>query len=556
MAGRRIRHLQRYRDIALALTRHGFGYVVAELDIFQLISIPERMRRENGKGERKTVGVRIREVLQELGPTFIKLGQIASTRPDLLPAGIRTELEKLQDQVQPFSYEEVCGIIRAETKREPDELFGRLGEEPVAAASIGQVHIGILRTGEKVAVKFQRPAIRSLIRTDLEILENMALLAETRFRWAKRYQLRKMAEEFGAALMNELNYTLEAQNADKIRDMFRQDGRILIPKVYHEFTTRKMLTMEYIEGLSLNQMEELDALGFDRKKIAARLLQAVLHQIFIEGFFHADPHPGNIKLPAGDTIALLDFGMVGRLSPELKRHFSSLIIALMRQSSNGVIQAIFHMGLVPEKVDMDSLRRDVDKLRDKYMGVSFSQISLGESVNDLLQVAYRHQIRIPPDLILLGKTLVTVEGVVSRLDPDISIIRIAEPFGRKLLLERFHPRSLLERVKEEWSEYGDALLHLPKHALDLMAFIKKGRLEISIPEIDKFLRKLDRISNRLSFSIVLLAFSIIMCGLIVGSSLNRQAVSLWNLPVLESGAMIAFFMVAWLIYSIFKSGRF
>ncbi|WP_438445839.1 ABC1 kinase family protein [Gorillibacterium sp. sgz5001074] len=556
MAGRRIRHLQRYRDIALALTRHGFGYVVAEMDIFQLLSIPERRRWENGRSERKTVGARIREVLQQLGPTFIKLGQIASTRPDLLPESIRTELEKLQDQVQPFGFEDVRSIIRSETKREPEEIFAELAEEPVAAASIGQVHIGLLHSGEKVAVKIQRPAIRSVIRTDLEILGNMAVLAEARFRWAKRYQLSKMVEEFGHSLTNELSYIMEAQNADRFRAMFRHERRIKIPKVYAEFSSRKMLTMEFIDGPNLNQLELLEAGGIDRPRLASRLLQAVLHQIFIEGFFHADPHPGNIKILPGEVIAFLDFGMVGRLSPEMKQHFSSLIIALMRQSSSGVIQAILRMGLVTEEVEMEELRRDVDKLRDKYMGVSFSQISLGESVNDLLQVAYRHQIRIPPDLIMLGKTLVTIEGVVGHLDPDISIIRIAEPFGRKLLIERFHPRSLLGKLKEEWAEYGDSLLHLPKHAMELMAFIRKGRLEISIPEIDKFLRKLDRISNRLSFSIVLLAFSIIMCGLIVGSSLNRQASSLWHLPVLETGSLIAVFMVGWLIYSILKSGRF
>lgn len=556
MAGRRIRHLQRYRDIALALTRHGFGYIVAELDFFQLLSLPDKLRWENRKGERKTVGIRIRQVIQQLGPTFIKLGQIASTRPDIIPDSIRQELEKLQDQVLPFPYSEVRDIFLAEFRREPEDIFDSIEELPVAAASIGQVHIGWLKTGEKVAVKIQRPGIQSTVRTDLEIMQNLAVLAEARFSWAKRYQLRKMVEEFGRSLLHELDYTIEAQNAEKIGVTFRHDRRIHIPRVYGEFSTRKILTMEYVEGISLNQTGQLDQAGYDRSRIARRLLESVLHQIFIEGFFHADPHPGNIKVLPEEVIAFLDFGMAGRLTPEMKRHFAALIIALMRQSSSGVIKAILQMGLIPEQVNMKELRRDVDKLREKYVGVPFSAISLGESVNDLFQTAYRHQIRIPPDFILLGKTLVTVEGVVEQLDPELSLIRIAEPFGRRLLLERMNPKTLWRRFQEEWAEYGEMLERFPKQLRDVLAFIKKGRLEVSIPEFEKFLRKLDRISNRLSFSIVLLAFSIMMAGLTIGFSLNRQPSPLWSFPVLEAGSLIAMFMVLWLLYAIFKSGRF
>jgi ubiquinone biosynthesis protein len=556
MAGKRIRHLQRYRDIALALTRHGFGYIVTELDIFQLLSLPDRMRWENRRGERKTVGVRIRQVLQQLGPTFIKLGQIASTRPDIIPEAVRKELEKLQDQVLPFSFEDVRATFLAEFRQEPEEMFDSLEELPIAAASIGQVHIGYLKTGEKVAVKIQRPGVQSMIRTDLEIMQNLAVLAEARFSWAKRYQLRKMVEEFGRSLTQELDYAIEAMNAEKIGKCFENDSRIHIPMVYGDYSSKKILTMEFVEGTNLNQADILLAKGYDRNKIAHRLLECVLHQIFIDGFFHADPHPGNLKVLPDEVIAFLDFGMAGRLTPEMKRHFSGLIIALMRQSSPGVIKAILQMGLISEDVNMKELRRDVDKLREKYVGVPFSEISLGESVSDLFHTAYRHQIRIPPDFILLGKTLVTVEGVVEQLDPDLSIIRVAEPFGRKLLLERLNPKNLIQRVKEEWTGYEDMLNRFPKQVRELLAFIKKGRLEVSIPEFDKFLRKLDRISNRLSFSIVLLAFSIMMAGLTIGFSLNRQPSPLWSLPVLEAGSLIALFMVVWLIYSIFKSGRF
>ncbi|MDF2715115.1 MAG: transporter [Paenibacillus sp.] len=556
MIGRRLRHINRYRDIAMALTRHGFGFVVEEMDIFHLLSIPERMGWTSAKTDRKTVGERIRLVIEELGPTFVKLGQIASTRSDLIPPSVLKELEKLQDNVLPFSFHEVRAIAEAELGIELEQAFTSFDTEPVAAASIGQVHIGTLHSGERVAVKIQRPGIDYTVRTDLAILQNLAVLAEARFEWAKRFQLRNMIDSFGKSLIEELDYTIEARNTETLYKQTLPHTRIRIPRIYGEYSSKKLMTMEYLDGTKLNQPELLRARGYDPKSIAEKLMQAVLQQIFIDGFFHADPHPGNLMVLPGEIIAFLDFGMVGRLTPEMKQHFAGLIIALMRQSTSGVIKAVLRMGLVTEQVDMQLLRRDVDQLRDKYVGVPLSDVSLGEAVNDLFDVAYRHHIRIPTDFILVGKTLITIEGLVEQLDPDISIMRIAEPFGKRLLLEQLRPGRVADWVKEQIADYGELLVHLPKQLSEIVTVFKRGRLELAIPDFDKLLRKLDRISNRISFSIVLLSFSIIMTGLIIGSSLNRQASMLWHVPALEIGFVIAIFLVVWLIHSIFKSGRF
>jgi ubiquinone biosynthesis protein len=356
--------------------------------------------------------------------------------------------------------------------------------------------------------------------------------------------------------MNELDYATEGHNTENIAKQFKHNSQIYIPKVYWEFSSKKILTTEYMAGIKLNAPELLISHGYNPKKIAERLMHAILHQIFINGFFHADPHPGNIMVMQGEVLGFIDFGLVGRLTPAMKRHMANLIIALMLQSSEGVIRALLGMRLVTPDVSMAELRRDVDLLQEKYMGVSFSQVSLGEAVNDLLDVAYRHKVQIPPDFLLLGKSLITVEGVVEHLDPDISILKIAEPFGRKLLKERLHPKSIFASFKEEWTEYSDLVFQFPNHLKEIFTLIKKGRLEISIPEFDLLLRKLDRISNRISFSIVLLSFSIIMTGIIIGSSQIRQASMLWNIPALEVGALIAIFMFGWIIHSIFKSGRF
>lgn len=558
MVGKRIRHMSRYRDIAIALIRHGFGIVVEEIGFAQFLSLPRKMFFDAKEKDGKTTGERIRLVLQELGPTFVKLGQIASTRPDLLPEEIIHELEKLQDQVSPFSFEEVRNIVQKELGADLNQIFRQFADVPLAAASIGQVHQAILHSGEKVAVKVQRPNIANVIETDLEILQDLAILAERRLEWAARYQIRDMVDEFSRSLRAELDYTIEARNAEKISNQFKNDPNIYIPKVFWEYSTKKVLTMEYVEGVKFNELEPLKQNGYNLKNLADRLTKAIFRQIFIEGFFHGDPHPGNVLVLPGEAIAFIDFGMVGRLNPEMKYHFSSLVIALMRQSTDGVIKSICQMGLVPDDVNLMQLRDDVEQLREKYYHVSLSKISLGEAVNDLFRVAFRHSIRLPRDLTLLGKTLLTVEGMVEKLDPGFRILDIAEPFGRQLLKERWQPKNVAEVVWKRVSDYGEMLIDFPKNMKELTSLIKQGKLhlEIDVPKLDHFLKKLDQISNRLSFSIVLLSFSIIMVGIIIGSSMGRQSTLLWKIPAIEIGFGVATLMFVWLLYSIFKSGRF
>lgn len=556
---KRIRHFQRYRDIVASFSRNGFGFLIKELGLLELLSLPKRLFVEDyPEIHTKTLGERVRLFLEELGPTFVKMGQIASTRQDLIPADIIHELEKLQDRVPPFSFQEVKTIIEQELGGAIDSVFEEFHESPLASASIGQVHFAVLNSGERVAVKVQRPNIRNIIETDLEILQELAMLAELRLKWAARYQIRDMVEEFSMSLRAELDYTIEGRNAEKVDKQFENDPKIRIPKVYWDYSTQKVLTMEYVEGTKLNEIKKIDFKGYNRKVLAERLVRAIFHQILIEGFFHGDPHPGNILALPGEVIVFMDFGMVGRLTPEMKSHFASLVISMMRQSTDGVIKAITRMGLVPDDVNMQRLRSDVDQLKEKYYDVPLSQVSLGEAVNDLFSVAYQHHIQIPADLILLGKTLLTIEGTVEQLDPELSIIKVAEPFGRQLLKERYHPKKVAENVLNHLFEYAEILTELPKSIQELTSVLKKGkmRMEITIPELDLFLTKLDRISNRLSFSIVLLAFSIIMVGLIIGSALSRQSTLLWNIPAIEIGFGVAILMFLWLLYSIFKSGRF
>lgn len=556
---KRIRHLHRYQEIVSAFTRNGFGFIMKELGLLELLSMPKRLFIEGKELDRKSVGERFRVFLEELGPTFIKIGQIASTRSDIFPVDIVNELEKLQDDVPPFSYEEVLGVFLTEFGIEVEEMFSDFRTTPLAAASIGQVHYAVLKTGERVAVKIQRPSIRKIIETDLEILRDIAMLAERRLDWAAKYQLVDIVDEFAKSLRAEVDYSLEGRNSEKIAKQFEGDDKIYIPKVYWEYSSQKVLTMEFVEGTKLNEFAKLEQQGYNRKVIAERVVHSIFQQILIDGFFHGDPHPGNVLVTTGNKIIFMDFGMVGRLSPQMRDHFASFIISMMLQNTDGVIKAVMKMGLVPEEANLTLLKSDVDMLREKYYDVPFSQLSLGEAVTDLFSVASKHGIRIPTDLTLVGKSLLTMEGMVEKLDPELSIIKIAEPFGRHLLKERYQPKNLAFRLWGNLQEYGEIVTELPKSVKEFSSIMKQGKLrvEISLSDLDRLLTRMERVSNRISFSIVLLSFSIIMVGLIIGTSLSGNTTTIiWRLPTVEIGFGVALVMIIWLFFSIFKSGRF
>ena len=553
MIGKRVRHVNRYREIAVTLIRHGFGYWVEEMGLTQLLTLPQKLLSEPKKREPLSLGERIRNVLQDLGPTFIKLGQLAGTRPDLFPEEIVSELEQLQDNVPPFSFPEVRQIIEEELGAPLNDIFAEFETVPIAAASIGQVHRAVLRSGQRVAVKVQFPNISKIIETDLEILHDLARMAERRFDWAAKYRIRDVVDELSKSLREELDFTIESRNAEKMRDLLKDDPTVYIPDVFLEYTTRKVLTMEYVDGIKLKDMETLRENGFDTKALAWRLTRAILQQIFNHGFFHGDPHPGNIFVLPDETIAFVDFGMVGRLTPEMKYHVSSFIIALMQQSTDGVIKALSRMELLQDDVDMKQLYDDLEQLREKYYRVPLSRIRLGEAIQDLFRTARNHSIRMPTDLILFGKTLLTLEGIVKQLDPDISLLDIAKPFGRQLLKQRLHPGNWADKALRQLANIADMIVHFPNRVNELNATIKQGKIrhEVHIPELETYKQMYERVWKRLSFSIVILAFSLIVSSIIIGYSLSPHAFALRQYPVMEIGIalfMLAFFAMLFIVF--------
>lgn len=556
----RVNYINRYREIAMQFSKSGLGFLIEEIGLDRVISLPKRilLRQQNDEVLEKTYAERIRIFIEEMGTTFIKLGQIASTRGDLLPPDLIKELERLQSHVAPFPATEARKLIEESLEAPIDELFMIFDDTPVGSASIGQVHRAMLHTGEDVAVKVQRANIEKTVRTDLEILRHLAVLAESNLEWARNYQVTDMIEEFSDALINELDYTIEARNVERIGKTHKNDDKIKIPEIYWEYSTKNVMVMDFIKGIPVNHFAELDKLNINRSDLAETLARAIFQQIFEEGYFHGDPHPGNVSVLRDGTLVFLDFGMIGRLTSDLKNNFGSLLISLMRKDSDGVVKAIVKMGVVPSDVSMRDLNREAEIMRDKYYDVPLSKLNFSDAVNDLFGIANKYKIKLPQDFTILAKTLLTLESVVSQLDPDFSIMDVAEPFGKTLLLERYNPKNLLNFQIDEIQQLGSELREVTENVHQVSKGLKNQNLpiEIDVKGRSQFSKHLDRVINRLSFSIVLLAFSIVMVGLIVGSAILGEGSIIFRIPIIEIAAIFAMGMFIWLLWSIVKSGRF
>ncbi|WP_060203681.1 ABC1 kinase family protein [Sporosarcina koreensis] len=548
----RIRHTKRYKEIINTFLRNGLSHFLFRL------GLTNRDPKHEGDGMKlQDIGVKLRESLQELGPTFIKLGQIASSRRDLVPPKIALELEKLQDHVASVPFEQIRKIIESELEGPLEDFFGHFSEQPLATASIGQVHVAKLHSGEEVAVKVQRPDIRPTMETDLAILDDLASFLESKADWAKTYRLHDMIVEFSRSLNSELDYHVEGRNCERIGQQFEEQREIVVPKVYWDFSTDKVLTMERIQGIKANDFEKLDKGGYDRKLIARRIVDSMLHQILDEGFFHGDPHPGNIFILPGNIVSFLDFGMVGRLDNKMRYHFAPLILHMRNQNTEGIIDILAEMGILSDDTDIYAFSRDMNELQSKYYDVPLDELSLGTVFIELFQAAQQHHIFIPTEIAVLGKSILTLEGLISKLDPELNIMEAVEPFGKKLMWKQYNPKSVIENSWIEFIENFGVISHFPKDLKAVATTIRKGKLQLNlnVHQLQKYLHMLDRISNRLSFSIALLSFSILLAGMIIGSAIIGQTNVLSHFPIIEASFIIALLMFLFLFYTIIRSGR-
>lgn len=554
MIPRKMKNAQRSQEIINVLLKNGFSHV-----LFRLGLIDRKLTAHDKEADLNLyhVGKKLCNALEELGPAFVKLGQIASGRRDLIPMEIASELEKLQDHVKPFPFEQVREIVEMQLGGTLEELFKEFEEEPLASASIGQVHRARLQTGEMVAVKVQRPNIQQQINTDLSILHDLAGFLEKNTNWAKTYRLRDLIYDFSHSLREELDYQLEARNADRIAHQFEDQPEIRTPRVFDDYSTRTVLTNELITGIKVSDIKRLNAVGYDRELLAERIADSMLTQVLEHGFFHGDPHPGNIFITPGNVVNYLDFGMVGMLSKEMTYHFVSLMLALRKGDIDRLIDIFDAMDILSEETNRDALYRDLQVIERKYYETSLDDLQIGDVFMEIFSIAYQHRIRLPNEIAILAKVILTLEGVLSSLDPSLSIMEAIEPYSRRLVLKRFDPRELLEDGWHMLLKNAEIAAELPSDIKKAVKTVQKGKIDLNVNLMESHVvfRRFDKIANRLSFSIVLLAFSILMVGLIVGSAIAGQTAMFFRLPLIEVGAVIALLMVAYLFFSIIRSGR-
>ena len=553
---RTYRHLVRYQQIIRILFKYGFDDLVESLQIDQYLETGLNMinRKPHEEIEKHNRPERFRMALEELGPTFIKLGQVLSTRPDLIPPEYLEELSKLQDKVPPFPFTQVVEIFFTETGKKPDELFREFDEQPLAAASIGQVHRGRLQNGNEVVIKVQRPDIENIVAVDLEILAHLASLMEQYLEELQGHRPSAVVDEFARSLALEIDYTVELANILRFGRQFKDNKTIYVPLVYSDLSTERILTMEFVEGAKISEVEALRSQGYDLCKIAERGAGLVMEQVFVHGFFHGDPHPGNIFILPDNVICFLDFGMMGRLSRKDREDFTNLMFAIVTENDRKVTDGVLSITTQFGKVDHDELSRDLADLVDRYAYLSLKDLQAGKILQELLDLIQRHKLCIKPNLYLMIKALSTIEGVGLMLDPDLELIKLAEPYIKMVKRERLNPSRLSEEIGITSAEYLKLIQEMPREARGIMRQLRAGKMMIKFEHLglERLSKSLDRVSNRIAFAIVLAA-QIIGSSLIVLSDIPPQ----WfGIPVIGmAGFFVAGVMGFWLLVSIIRHGN-
>lgn len=554
---RNIRSIRRYRFILGVLIEYGFGHVVEQLNINYYLELGRRIvtfGRASKELARLSPPERLRLALEELGPTFIKLGQVLSTRPDLIPKEFAEEFSKLQDRVPSIPCEEIRAEIERELGAPTDELFASFSDHPFATASIAQVHRARLHSGDEVVVKVRRPGIEEVIDTDLDILDGLAYLIEHHLPSGDLYDPQGIVKEFRRTLEREMNYQREGQTVDRFTQAFAGDATLRIPKVFWEHSGKTVLTLEFIDGIKISEIARLEREGYDLKLIAARGADAFLRQVLVHGLFHGDPHPGNLLILPDNVIGMLDYGMVGRLDKNLKNRLADLLLFLVDRDVERIVSMLLYAGELGDEIDMDHLRRDLSEFIDDYYETPLQSINTGKLLSDFVDLMTLYRIRFPADLMLLAKALMTMEGIGRSLDPDFNMIGHLKPFMEKILRDRVSPSSLSSEALRVVRAYGALASHLPRDLKELINRINRNKFKIDLEHrgLNRLITDLDKSSNRLSFSLLISA-------LIVGSSLIMQTDKgpiLFGFPILGLvGYSIAAFLGLWLAIAILRSGR-
>jgi ubiquinone biosynthesis protein len=554
--GRTYRHLTRYRQILTIFFKYGLGEFVDLLKIEQYIETGLQMisRKQREHTIRLSRAERVRMAFEELGPTFIKLGQVLSSQPGLIPIDIVNELAQLQDNVPPCSFEAIEALVSQEFDTPLSQLFQTMESRPIASASIAQVYKARLHSGQTVAVKVQRPGIKKTIEVDLEIILYLAGVLERNVEEFAPHRPTKIVEEFARVLEHEMDFTFEAANVERFARLFENDNTIYVPGVFRRYTTSRVLTLEYIDGIKISDLPRLEAEGYDKRLITKRGTDLTMKQVFIHGFFHADPHPGNIFILPGNIICPIDYGMVGHVDLKHREMFVDLLDGLVRQKIPKATRVLLQIAIWDEEPDVVALERDLGEFIGRHFYKPIKEIEIGKLLQHLLVMLTTHRLRLPPNMFLMMKALGTIENIARQMDPDFDVILHATPFARRVMLARYMPRRVLEEVAGTVGDLHHFSRQFPDDLLDIARRLKEGKITLNIEHkgFENLMTTHDRVSNRLSFSIIIAAL-LIGSAMIVTTKVPPLVfgISLFGIIGFAGAAV----MGVWLLIGILRKGR-
>lgn len=503
-------HLKRYRQIARALARHGLGYLAGILGLERFVPFHRGWFKHPRRALPYTRPEHVRMAFEELGATFIKLGQILSTRSDLLPPAYLAEFSKLQDAAPTIPFAVVRETIASELGQPVEAVFSTFDPVPLAAASIGQAHAATLLDGTDVVVKVRRPGVAEQVEEDLAILQNLAATASRRSEFASQYDLVGLTEEFAQTLRAELDYPREGRNAERFAANFANDETAHIPRIFWSATTSQVLTLERIHGIKINDLAALEAAHIDRAALAKRAASIVLKMVFEDGFFHADPHPGNFFVEAGGRIGLIDFGMVGTIDEPMQERLVDILLAITGQNTDRLVDAFLELGVSRQQVNRSLLERDLGQFVAHYYGHSLSEMKLGPMIQEMLAVVSRHHLHLPSNLALLVKTVAMNEGLGLQLDPNFRLADALLPYAQRLMMRQYSPWLWTKRLSRAGLDAARLGAELPQQARRVLGALERGELSMGMRpmDVEPLIWRFERTVNRLILAILAAAFII------------------------------------------------
>jgi ubiquinone biosynthesis protein len=553
-----MRELPRLQEIAAVFIRHGLGDFVQRIGIAGVLERAGQILHRSPVAESVTLepAQRMRMALEELGPTFVKLGQVMATRVDLFPPRWITEFEKLHAEVPAVPFEELIPELTRSLGAPPSQVFRDIDPRAQGAASIAQVHRARLQDGTPVVLKVRRPGVREKIDADLRLLRRVSELIESEIPEARRYHPAEVAAQFARTLEREADFATETRNIERFAKNFAGDPHIVIPRIYPEYTSDVLLVQEHVEGIPATNPAAVEAAGLDRKVLAARGVEAFLKMILLDGFFHADPHPGNVFYVPGNRIVIIDFGMVGRLSPQRRAQVIDLLGGLARMAEEPMLDVLMDWA-GDAYVDEVKLAADVNEMVFDYEGVPLKDIRVGHAIRQFAAIVREHSIVLPSDLSLMFKALITLEGLGRQYDPDFHITEHLTPLVKSALAERYQPNELMRRGRNAVTEFINVVGGVPR---DLARFLRearrgKTRIDLDLKRLDSFGRQLDRTLDRVTVGIM-------TASLVIGSAIVltvQDGPTFLGIPVLPAvglfGYLLAFLNSVWIVYGIWRSGR-